>query len=170
MSLEDEVRELVEFLEEEDLEPFFEMTGVDRFSEAARDEVVARTARQFSPPPSGRLLAQLAQIATDASRPALIGIYLANLRSPDAQARLSSLDGLVMMDYPRVADLALAALRDDADQVVAVAVEILLPAAEHEERLRDLLAGVYAGHRGDPAFHMTTTLLAAHGIEPGDVA
>ncbi|WP_250280527.1 hypothetical protein [Frankia sp. CiP1_Cm_nod2] len=170
MSLEDEVHELVELLETEDLVPFAAMTAFERFGEAARNEVVARTARQFSPPPSGRLLAQLPQIVTDVSRPALTGIYLANLRSPDPLARLSSLTGLVALEYPQATDLALAALRDGTDQVVAAAARILLPAAEHDERLRALLAGVHADHRGDPAFHLTTTLLAAHGIGPGEVA
>ncbi|WP_322748768.1 MULTISPECIES: hypothetical protein [unclassified Frankia] len=168
MSTEDEVHELAELLETEDLVPFVALTAVDRFSDQAKDELVARVARQFSPPPSGRLVARLQMFATEAARPALIGVYLANLRSTDPQARWASLEGLALQGYPHVADLALAALRDDTDQVVAAATQILLPAAEHDERLRALLAGVHAAHRGDPAFHLTTSLLAAHGIEPRD--
>jgi hypothetical protein len=164
MSIDDDVRELREILQAEDLVPAVALTVFDRFGDEAKDTVVAEVARQFDPPPSGHLLARLQQIATDANRPAITQIYLANLRSPDAQARRASLQGLAALGYPQMADLALAALRDDSDAVVGAAVQILLPSAQRDERVRGLLGGVAAAHRDDPDFHVTTSLLSAHGI------
>lgn len=166
MSIENEVREMRGLLQQEDFVPAVALTAFDRFSAEAKDALVAEVARQFDPPPSGQLLARLLQIVTDASRPVLIKIYLANLRSPDAQARRASLHGLVMLGYPQATDLALAALRDDADAIVGDAVQILLPLAQQDERVRDLLGGVLAAYQDDPAFYATTSLLTAHGIQP----
>jgi hypothetical protein len=140
------------------------LTAFDRFSAQAKDALVADVARQFDPPPAAQLLARLQWIATDANRPAITQIYLANLRSPDAQARRASLQGLETLGYPQLTDVALAALRDGADAVVGAAAQMLLPLAQREGRVRGLLGGVAAAHRDDPDFHVTTSLLSAHGI------
>ena len=166
MSIEDEMRDMRQILNQEDLVPAVALSAFDRFSDEARDALVADVARQFDPPPSAQLLARLQMVVTDAARPVLTGVYLANLRSPDAQARQASLQGLVALGYPQATDLALAALRDDADAVVGAAVQILLPLAQQDERVRDLLGGVLATHRDDPDFHVTASLLTAHGIQP----
>jgi hypothetical protein len=166
MTVEDEVRELRELLEAEDLVPGVALTAFDKFSAEARAAVIAETARQFDPPPSGRMLARLLPLVTDASRSMLADAYLANLRSSDPQARRSSLDGLAALEYPRVTDLALTALRDEDDSVVGSAVGILVPLAAQNDNIRRLLASLYAARRGDPGFYLTTTLIDAHGIKP----
>jgi hypothetical protein len=166
MSTEDDVRELRGLLEQEDLVPAVALSTFDRFSAEAKDALVADVARQFNPPPPGQLLARLLPIVTDASRPVLTGAYLTNLRSPDPQARVASLQGLVALGYPQATDLALASLRDDTDVVVGAAVQLLLPLAAEDQRVRDLLGGVLATHRDDPEFHVTASLLTAHGIQP----
>jgi hypothetical protein len=166
MSVEEEVRELRELLETEDLVPGVALTAADKFSTEARDTVIAETAGQFDPPPSGRLLARLLPLVTDASKSVLIGAYLASLHSPDPPARRASLEGLAALGYPQIADLALAVLRDDDDSVVGSAVQILVPLAARDEHIRSLLTGLYAARRGDPDFYLTTTMLDAHGIKP----
>ena len=167
MSIEDDVRDLREILDEPDLVPAVALTAFDRFGDEAKDALIAEVAQQFDPAPSGRLLARLLAIATDANRPTIVRIYLANLRSPDAEARRASLHGLVALDYPHTTDVALAALRDGSDAVVGAAVQILVPLADQDERVRGLLRGVLATHRDDPDFHVTISLLAAHGIGDG---
>lgn len=165
MSVDDEVARLRETLDIEDLVPAVALTAFEGFSEQARDAVVGQAVAQFDPPPSGRLLARLRMVVTAAGTPTLVQAYLANLRSPDPQARRASLEGLSALGYPQVTDLALAALRDDADGVVAAATQLLAPvAAGGDEAVAALLARVHASHAGDPAFYLTTSLLEAHGI------
>jgi hypothetical protein len=164
MGPDDEVRELLAILDAEEMMRATARDLSQRFGEQARNAVIARVAAQFTPPPSGRVLARLELIVTDEDRPALVQIYLANLRSPDPQARQASLDGLTRLGYPHVADLAKAALRDDFDPVVASAARILAPLSAHDPALRTLLVGVRAEHADDPAFHMTSAVLSAHGI------
>ncbi|MCW2702687.1 MAG: hypothetical protein JWQ37_682 [Blastococcus sp.] len=165
MAGEDEVRELRALLEQEDLVPAVALSVVDRFGGDVRDALITEVARQFAPPPPGRLLARLLPLVSDASLPVLTRAYLSNLRSPDPQARLASLQGLIGLDYPHAADVSLAALRDDEDTVVGAAVQNLLPLGQQDELVRDLLGGLEASHRDDPGFHLTKSLLSAHGIQ-----
>jgi hypothetical protein len=164
MSDEQEVNELLELLTVEDLVPHLAITGFEHFTDEAKNEVVNRLASRLEPPPSGHLLARLQLILTEDNRQQVVTAYLANLRSPEPGARQASLRGLAELRYPGVADLALASLRDDADQVVATACDILLPEAADDPALRGILTDVYAAHRDDAAFHVTTAILAAHGI------
>lgn len=166
MSVDDDVREMRELLEQEDLVPGAALLAYERFSDEVKDALIADVARQFTPAPSGKLLARLVPVVTNTSRPVLTGVYLTNLRSPDPQARVASLQGLVALGYPQVTDLALASLRDDTDAVVSAAAAALLPLAAGDQQVRDLLGAVLATHRDDPEFHVTVNLLTANNIEP----
>jgi hypothetical protein len=168
MSVEDEVSELLEMLASGHMTKATARELPERFSSQARSAAVARVAAQFAPPPPGAVLAGLELIAGETDRPVLVQTYLTNLRSPDPQARQVSLEGLARLDYPHVADLARGALRDGDDLVVASAVRALLPVASRDPALRSVLAGVAAQHADDEAFHLTNSLLSAHGIRPRD--
>ena len=157
--------ELLDLLEHGSLTPGAAMTALDRFDDDAKREAVTRVARRFDPPPNGQLLAALLSIRTDDNTDEIVATYLTNLRSPDPDGRRASLYGLDQLGYPKVQDLALASLRDEADRVVVTAVQVLLPAGSAgDDRLQAILRGVLAAHRGDPDFYMTTTLLEAQGF------
>jgi hypothetical protein len=168
MSTEDEMRRLRGILEQDDLVPAAQLGISDQFGAAVKDAVVADVVRQFDPPPSGRLLSRLPLIVTDESKPLLAGAYLANLGSPDPAARRASINGLVSLGHPSTPDVALTALRDSDDGVVAAAVQALIPQASQDPSIRDLLGNLYAAHHDDPSFHLTRTLLDAHDIAPGE--
>jgi hypothetical protein len=163
MPLEEEVQRLGELLDVEDLVPFVATTGLAEISDDAKNAFAAALARHLDPPPSGRLLARLPLIVTDANRDDLVSVMLTNLRSPDPNARRASLGGLNDLGYERVTDLALASLRDDVDAVVAAATQILVGDAD-DPRVRGMLSDLYAAHRDEPEFHLTRSLLEAHGI------
>jgi hypothetical protein len=57
-------------------------------------------------------------------------------------------------------------MRDDSDQVLAAAIDILLPGAKEDPNLWGFLQGFYVTHKGKDAFHMSVSLLEAHGIAP----
>lgn len=163
MNLDEEVDQLWEYLNLEELPPGT-ASGLDQFSEASKNALIARAARTLDPPLRGRVLARLALIATDQNKEDLESLFLTNLRSPHPQARKISLHGLSDLGYPRLTDLAILSLRDDSDQVLATACDLLLPKAQQDPRVLQFLKDVYAAHKGDPEFHMTTSLLEAHGI------
>jgi hypothetical protein len=167
MGVDDEVARIQEALDVEDLVPAVALTAFDGFSDEARDAVVTRIATRFDPPPSGRVLARLPLVVTDAGRSALVSTYLVNLRSPDPQARRASLEGLSGLGYPGITDVALAALRDESDGVVAAAAQMLVPVAAADRVVAALLAGVRASHAGDAAFHLTVSVLEGHGFGGG---
>jgi len=167
MTTDDEVTELLQVLDGDGFVPAVAMELPDRFPAAVRDAAVRQVATRFAPPPSGRLLGRLPLIATDESRPVIVQIFLANLHSPDRFARQASLNGLAELRYEHVVDAARGSLHDVYDPVVAAAVRILAEPAAADPQLRALLAGVHEAHQGDPDFYLTTSMLAAYGIEPG---
>jgi len=157
------MNQLWELLNLEELPPG-SASGLDQFSPETKNALITRLARTLEPPLRGRVLARLALIATDQNKGDLESLFITNLRSPHPQARKISLLGLSDLGYPQLNDLAILSLRDDSDQVLATACDLLLPKAKQDPRLLQFLKDVYAGHIGDPQFHMTTSLLEAHGI------
>ena len=163
MTLEDDVQQLTELLDADDLVPYQATTGLAETSDDAKNALAAQLARRLDPPPSARLLARLPLIVTDENRDDLVSTLLTNLRSPDANARRASLGGLDALGYERATDLALASLRDDADPVVATAAQILVQHAD-DPRVQGVLRDLVVAHRDDPDFHLTRSLLEAHGF------
>lgn len=163
-AIEEEAERLLEALSAEKVHPLVLEAGFKEYSNASKNEVVARVARAFVPPPKGALLARLLFIRTPENETSMRTAFLANLRSPYAEARKFSLLGLKQVGHEALMDLALLSLRDDADQVLATALDLLLPAAKTNRSLWTLLQGFYATHKGQEAFHMSIGLLEAHGI------
>lgn len=165
MEIDSEVQRLLELLNAEDLRPAELEFGLQEFSVESKNELVARAARTFDPPPEGRFLARLLFIMTDENRSDMQLALIANLRSPHPEARRASLYGLEQLGHPGVVDFALNALRDDSDQVLAAACSILLSRAKEDSRIRQLLHGFYKTHRGQDEFYGVTSLLEAHGVD-----
>jgi hypothetical protein len=164
MSVKEEADSLFDLLNAEELPPTIAITGLDRFGAESKNELVARVARAFDPIPRGQLLFRLLLILTDENKADMEMAFLVNLRSPDPQARRASLYGLATLNYPGFIDLAILSLRDDSDQVLATACDLLLPKAKEDPRLWKILQDVYSIHKGDPQFYMTVSILEAHGI------
>jgi len=160
----DEATQLEHFLDGGGLHPLILETKLKEFSEASKNELVARLARTFTPPPGGRLLMRLLYIRTPENEANLTTLYITNLHSPNEGARAASLHGLRELNHPNVFEFALAALRDDDDRVLFEACTILLPQAKEDPNMIRILQDVHAQHAGDTNFHMTTSLLEAHGI------
>ncbi len=163
MNLSEEVDQLWEFINLEELPPG-SASGLDQFSDESKNALISRVARTLDPPLRGRVLARLALIATDQNKEDLESLFITNLRSPHPQARKISLHGLSDIGYRRLTDMAILSLRDDSDQVLVTACDLLLPKANEDSRVLQFLKDVYTAHKGDPDFHMTTSLLEAHGI------
>src|SRR4029077_3386125 len=164
MSSKEEIDRLFELLSVEDLPPAAALSSFSTFSDESKNEVMARIAQTLNPAPSGKVLARLPNILTDENKTDMETAFLANLRSPHPNARRASLYGLAQLNYPGFTDLAILSLRDDSDQVLAAACDLLLARAKQEPRLWKILQDVYRVHKGDPQFHMTMSLLEAHGI------
>jgi hypothetical protein len=164
MGLHDDVARLRDILGHPELPPGVATDVLPEFSDEVRDALVGQVAREFEPPPPGQLLARLVFVVTDENRDAIVGTYLANLRSPLADGRRASLLGLAHLGYRQITDLAMVSLRDDADPVVAAAVDLLLPLAADDDRVRAVLGQILAAHADDAEFHMTAALLRAAGI------
>jgi hypothetical protein len=154
---------LLSILSAEEVQRAFWESGLNEFSAEERNEAVARVARTSEPAPPGRLLARLLFIVTDQNKPDMIAAFLANLNSPDPDARKASLYGLQELGNPGVTDFALAALRDSSDQVITAACTVLLPQAKQDPRLWTILRDLYAAHQGKTEFHMSNSFLQAHG-------
>jgi len=166
MTLEEDIQHLSELLDADDLVPYQATTGLAEIGDDAKNALAEQLARRLDPAPSGRLLARLPLIVTDENRDDLVSTLLMNLRSPDANARRASLVGLDALGYERTTDLALASLRDGADHVVATAAQILVQHAD-DPRVQGVLGDLIAAHRDDPDFHLTRSLLEAHGFGEG---
>ncbi|HEX8651033.1 MAG TPA: hypothetical protein VF708_09325 [Pyrinomonadaceae bacterium] len=155
----EEAARLEELLNTGGIHPLVYEKQLAEFSEASKNELVARLVRTFSPPPLGRLLMRLLDIRTPENEAALMTLYLTNLRSPNADARGASLHGLNELQHTLVIEFALSSLRDDNDFVLFEAATILLLKAKDDPNILKILQEVYASHAGDPNFPMTTNLL-----------
>jgi hypothetical protein len=167
----EDAERLYKILNEEDIGKKILLSGFVEYSDATKHAVVQRLLRTYDPAPSGKLLARLLYIRTSENEAGMRTLFLANLRSPQPDARRITLFGLKELKHPALLDLALLSMRDDADQVLAVALEILLPETKSNADLRAYLQGFYAAHQGKGEFHMSCSLLEAHGIvstSPGD--
>jgi hypothetical protein len=154
-----EAGRLEELLNERGLHPLVYQKRLAEFSEASKQELVARLLRRFNPPPLGLLLMRLLDLRTPENEALLTKLYLTNLRSPSAEARGASLHGLAMLQHPLVVEFALSALRDDNDFVLFQAATILLQKVNDDPHIRQILQEVFISHAGDPNFPMTTNLL-----------
>jgi hypothetical protein len=163
MSTSQEVDQLYNILNADSVSPAI-LEGLKDFSAASKNQLVAHIAQTLEPVPSAKVLARLLFILTEENRAGVMTAFLVNLRSPYPDARRASLYGLSQLNYPGFIDVAILSLRDDSDQVLATACDLLLPKAKQEPRLWKILQDVYALHKGDPQFHMTMSLLEAHGI------
>lgn len=140
------------------------LSGFKEYSEASKNEVVARVLRSISPAPEAGLLARLPFIRTAANEASLRTIFLTNLRSPHAEARKASLTNLKELRHPGLADLALLSLRDESDSVLALALSFLLPGAKEDPSVKAFLEALHAARKGREEYHMSVSLLEAHGI------
>lgn len=160
-----EADRLFELLNAYDVPPAVLESGLKQFSVESKNEVASRVARTSDPAPSGRLLARLLFILTDANTPDVTAAYVRNLRSADPDARKFSLYGLQQLRHPTLTDFATAALKDDEDQVVNAACHILLPQAKQDPGLWKVLQDRFNVRKDDKRFSASTNLLRAHGIE-----
>jgi hypothetical protein len=159
-----EVEELLEILNFHDV-PLNQLEACfEEFSIEAKNELVARVAQTFDPPPKGKLLARLLFILTEENKSDMTNAFIENLRSSYPEARKASLYGLEKLAHPGIVDFALNALRDDNDQVLVAAVTILLPKARENIHIWRFLQGFYTIHKGEEDFYGSTSLLEAHGI------
>jgi hypothetical protein len=133
-----------------------------------KDEAVIRIAA-VPAQASAQVLARLPLIRTPRNEPDIAAVLRAGLRSPDADSRKFALYGLQDIGAPDVRVAALTALDDYDDRVVATAATILLPDAADAE-IERALRRAYAAHAGDDTFHVSTSLLEARLIEPGEPA
>ena len=131
---------------------------------ATKNEVVARLARQFTPPPTGRLLMRVLAVRTPENERDLRQLFLANLHSPDAAARAASLRGLEALQYPHLIDMAITELHDASDEVVTASCDLLREPAKKDPQLARLLHEVWAAHSGQQEFYLSNELLKAHGF------
>jgi hypothetical protein len=163
--LSDETKSLFELLNAEEIPRARLATEFQDYSDASKNELISHIAQSLSFTPNGRLLARLKFIQTPDNTADLNLAYLVNLRSADPQARKVSLIGLNELSHPAIEDFALNALRDDADSVSTAAVQILLPKAQQEPRIRRLLYDFSQVHQNEPEFYTTLRLLEAHHLD-----
>ena len=165
MSIQQEVEQLRQILNAEEVPHTLVLSGFQEFSDEVKNALVEQAAQIFEPPLSGRLVARLIYLLTDINRRNMQRVFVNNLRSPDPEARKASLYGLEKLEHPALVDFALHALRDDADQMLAPACDILLRKVEHDPVLRKLLRSFYQTYKDKPEFYSVRTLLEAHGID-----
>ena len=163
--IQEEANRLMELLQTEDLPRLVLASGFKDFSEASKNEVASRVAQTFNPPPPGRVIARLSMIMTEKNKNDITNAYLANLRSPDPEARKYSLYGLDQLGHPSIADFAMFSLRDDNDQVLIAACDVLIPKARQDRHLWNLMKNFYASYRDNKEYYGIITLLEAHHIE-----
>lgn len=131
---------------------------------ATKNEAVARLARRFAPPPSGRLLMRVIALRTPDNERDLRQLFLANLHSPDAAARAASLRGLESLQYAHLVDLAITELHDTSDEVVTAACDLLREPARRDPQLARLLNAVWTAHVGRQEFYLSNELLKSYGF------
>ena len=165
MSLQHEIEQLKQILNAEEVPHMLVLSGFEEFSDEAKNALVEQAAETFEPPLSGKLVARLSYLLTDINRRNMQQVFVGNLRSPDPEARKASLYGLEKLEHPTLVDFALHALRDDADQMLAPACDILLRHAENDPVVRKLLRSFYRSYQDKPEFYSVRALLEAHGID-----
>jgi HEAT repeat protein len=163
----DEIQRLLDILEAYEVLPDLLESGLDAFSDEAKNAVVERLARAPEPPP-GQVVARLLFIRTPQNEADMAAVFRRGLQSPDPAARKFSLYGLDQLDHPAATDAALEALADDDDWVTFAAATILLPKAAQEPGIAEALRDAYAAKKGKEEFHATVSLLEARLIEPGE--
>ena len=134
------------------------------FSDAAKNQVVARAAGAFEPPPRGPLLQRLLFIITERNKADITTVFIANLRSPLPDARQASLQALEKLEHPALVQFALVSMRDTSDTVVAVACQILIARAKEDPLIRNFVERAYLARRGKKEFYLSNSILEAHGI------
>jgi hypothetical protein len=165
MTTQQEVEQLKQMLSAEEIPHALILSGFAEFSDEVKNALVAQAAQTFEPPLPGKLVARLIFLLTDGNRANMQRVFVNNLRAPDPGARKASLYGLEKLEHPALVDFALHALRDDADQMLAPACDILLRKAENDPVVRKLLRSFYEAYKGKPEFYSVRTLLEAHGID-----
>lgn len=161
----DETEHLLEILNQVRVHPAVLESDFRDFSIASKNELVAQIAETSPSTIPGRLLARLLFIRTDENKTDMEKTFIANLNSPDPEARKFSLYGLQTLEHPNILEFALAALEDNTDQVLMAASYILLPRANQDSGIWQRLRNVYTRIQGREAFYLTTNFLKANGIE-----
>lgn len=165
MTTQQHVEELKDILSAEEIPHALVLAGFSGYSDETKNALVAQAAQTFEPPLPGKLVARLIYLLTDSNRTNLQRVFVNNLRAPDPEARKASLYGLERLEHPALVDFALHALRDDADQLLAPACDILLRKAENDPVVRRLLRSFYDAYKDKPVFYSVRALLEAHGID-----
>jgi hypothetical protein len=163
-AIDSEADRLFKVLNAEEIPKKVLLAGFVEYSDSSKNELVARLLRTIAPPAKGALLGRLLYIRTPENEKLMRTLFLTNLRSPDADARKMSLFGLKELGHTGLADLALLSMRDDSDRVLAMALEILLPGAKADRSQWAFLQAFYSAHKDMDAYHMSLSLLEAHGI------
>jgi len=161
----DESNRLFDVLSAEEVPADLLSSGLKDYRAESKDALVTRAAQTFAPDPPGRLLERLPHVLSETNKSEMSDAFVANLRSPDPAARKASLLGLEKLGHAALADFALLSLRDDTDEVVHAACQILLPGAKQDARIWTILEGVYAARRDNERFSASVSLLKASGVE-----
>ncbi len=163
-TLDQETQSLFEELNGNDVAPDVLEAGMPDFSEASKNELVKRAAKEPQPTSSGKFLSRLVFLQTKQNRPSIISVYENHLTSSDASARKASLYGLQELQHPELNNFAIQALEDEDDQVLFAACSILLNSPQQNQNERNNLQALYEKHRGKDQYYMTLSLLEGHGF------
>lgn len=163
MTTNEELDRVEKILDTDALSPAV-LEGLGDLSPETKNQVVARIAHLGRVALSGRVLSRLPFLLTNENKADMTASFVANLSSIYPEARAASLYGLQRLAHPNLIDYALACLRDADDQVLAAACTILLPAAKQDPRIWSMLQEIYAAHKNKPEFHMSVSLMQAHGV------
>jgi hypothetical protein len=155
---------LYAILNGENVHPVVLDSAINSFSEMAKNQVVARVASTFAPPPGGALLDRLLFISTPGNQAEMAGAFIVNLRSPLPEARRASLQGLEKLEHPALVQFALLSVRDESDMVVALACQILTARTKQDPVVWKLLRSAYTARVGRQEFYLSNTILEAHGV------
>jgi hypothetical protein len=147
-----------------EVHPYILQNGLGVYSEDSKNALVARLATGSSWP-APRLLARLPYILTPENRADMVAVYRKNLQSPDPQGRMESLYGLDRLGEPVAATAARDALRDNADDVVLAAVNILYPRAQQDPQLWRQLQDTYRARKDTRGLERSMGYLRDLGIE-----
>jgi hypothetical protein len=147
-----------------EVHPLILQNGLQEYSPASKNALVARLAASAAWP-APRLLARLPYIATPENRADIVAVYRKNLQSPDPQGRMESLYGLDRLGEPLAVTAARDALRDDTDDVVLAAVNILFPRAQQDPQLWRQLQETYRARKDTRGLGRSMAYLRDLGIE-----